>query len=648
MSHTPYTGVPWTNKPSTASPINATNLEIMDNELIYLDNAVSDLKSDSTFSGEIIATQADLSTGRMYSVPNTYPTADGKLGKKLASSSNSSSYYTENLIDVSAYIGKSIKFEVNQFASSSVRGFGLCDENHIITASFREKDAPWVLNEDGKYEIIAFINAKYVYFSFQKSSAVRINIWVGEYKPFNISNNIYFNKYDIVKVLNQINTETSGTYYVATNGSDSTGTGDSLSPFATVNKALESGANTILLSAGVYEQKIDMSLAKVPIITINKITKDGRVIFKNPNCVIASSEESVSGYTNVKKASYTRTNLSANNTWVFQDNVPDATTLISDADRLPQQRGYEYRCEDTKIERCTSTALNDALTEIETANEYKFYLDTTNNIIYFSRPQTVSTTNPLCAGSGDDNLFVNASANQTLILNGIETKYMGFNLNNTINSRVNDCKSANSVAAGAFTYDSCLNICFIKCEATRCARYDSGDGFNGHSSNTGEIYSKQTTATLIDCWSHDNNDDGYSDHERSETSVFGGLYEYNKKGGVVPAYGSHCSCYNTVSRNNYTGFFYTGTSIDYGKYGQMLCVDCIAENNTNNGAGAGFRVSGDGNIVKLIGCKSIGNDRGYQAGDGTSMFLIDCCTLNNTTVKQGSSHISVSNTTIVT
>lgn len=48
-----YGGVPWTNKPSTASPINAANLEIMDNELVYLDTATEGLKYTDIDNGNI-------------------------------------------------------------------------------------------------------------------------------------------------------------------------------------------------------------------------------------------------------------------------------------------------------------------------------------------------------------------------------------------------------------------------------------------------------------------------------------------------------------------------------------------------------------------------------------------------------------------
>ena len=371
------------------------------------------------------------------------------------------------------------------------------------------------------------------------------------------------------------------------------------------------------------------------------VTETGRVIFRPSNCLLASSEQKLDGYNNIYLADVTAT-FAAGNNWIFQDGVSDINTLITDTERHPLQRGYQYRCEDTKITRCTSNNLADAITEIENSENYKWYYDPDYEKLYFSRPQTVTNEYPLRASFGGS-LFSGGNRALTLNISGIETKYINFNITGTSDSKLSDCKSSNAFAASAFNYSGCLNAEMLRCEAVRCFSGTGGDGFNAHSSNSGDIYSKQTTVTLTDCWSHDNNDDGYSDHERSETTIIGGLYEYNGKAGITPSFGSHCTCYNVCSRNNNNGFYYIGTveTAEGGKYGQLYCSNCCAENNSSSG----FRVDGTGNSAILFNCQSFNNYYGYQAsGNSHGILLSNCRTADCEVTKSG--NISVRHTEI--
>lgn len=434
-------------------------------------------------------------------------------------------------------------------------------------------------------------------------------------------------------------------YYVSEDGS-STNDGTLEKPFASVNQALIAGASDIYILPGVYKQNINLVHSHHCKINISPYEADGRVIFRDPNAEIATSETKVSGYSKVYSVSTDRT-FGTNNIWIFQDGISDETTLISDSERHPLQRGYKYRCEDTKIARCTATALGDALNEIESSASYKWFFDASSKTVYFSRPSAITDANPLC-GSTATSLFLNADRNISLTVSGIECKYLGFDVSRTVNSVIKDCKASNVCKAGAFMYDQALSCEFIRCEASHCFSGTNGDGFNAHSSNTGDIHAKQTTVSLIDCWSHDNNDDGYSDHERSEITIIGGLFEYNGKAGVTPSYGSHCTCYNVLSRRNFAGFYYTGTmeEAEGGQYGQMYCSNCVAENNNRGGTKSGFRVDGAYNKIELVECKAIGNDMAYVIGNDLSTGkLIDCRAVSNNRVKVGT--FEVVNTTTV-
>ena len=112
----------------------------------------------------------------------------------------------------------------------------------------------------------------------------------------------------------------------------------------------------------------------------------------------------------------------------------------------------------------------------------------------------------------------------------------------------------------------------------------TGDGFNMTPQiGTERPFAKDSTHTLIDCWSHDNRDDGYSDHGRSEGTIIGGLYEHNGKGGIAPAIGSHDTAYHAVVRSNASGVLLAGNTLGDGGIGtQVECFGVVAIGNAYN------------------------------------------------------------------
>ena len=435
--------------------------------------------------------------------------------------------------------------------------------------------------------------------------------------------------------------------FVSPNGSDTDNDGTMSKPYATVNKALEEYASKIMVIGGRYFQTIDLSLAKHPKITITSRTPTERAIFLHPDSFVTDTEAKTTGYTKIYQAPYSGSIRAGIR--LFQENVPDQDTRILDAEQSPYQRGQAYRCLDTKIIQCTATTKNEALAEIESSTEYKYFHDTTNEIIYFSRPHAVTSGFPIMRSVHIVTFFEGQFRGTELEMNGIETRYMRLNVTNMV-ATLTDCKSSYTFGTGGFMYDWAF-VKFIRCEA--CGTYyagSGGDGFNAHSlSSGGDIFSKETTGLLIDCWAHDCMDDGYSDHERCETEVYGGLFEYNGKAGITPSYGTHCSCYNVISRRNQNGFWYLGevTQEEGGKGGQMLCISCVAEENHDSGNGCGFCVSSTGNLAELINCKSINNDIGYSNGTNTIMKIVDCGSTGDTTTKQIGGTLIVNNTTAV-
>jgi hypothetical protein len=244
-------------------------------------------------------------------------------------------------------------------------------------------------------------------------------------------------------------------------------------------------------------------------------------------------------------------------------------------------------------------------------------------------------------------------------MTGIDCKYMRVNVANTVNSKISDClcSGAYASAKGQFMTDNAINAMFIRCEACLSHGASNGDGFNGHASNSGDIDAHESGTILIDCWAHDNTDDGYSEHFRGESLIIGGLFEYNGKAGITPSYGTHCVCNGVYSRNNYNGFLCLNDGDDSGEGTQLECINCIAINNTapNNYFGYGFLVysnrgvSDSGHLL-CANCYAEGNGRyGYGVGlySGQTDYgtFINCTAsgntigaiqkLSNTTIKTG-------------
>lgn len=553
----------------------------------------------------------------------------GTIGNALTRSSyNAESVYIASPIDVSEYDHVLVQLSSPNMGGS--RCIGFCNAENIISIVWRENGFVTTYNDKtGMYEKLLATNGQ-THFFFSYSRTVATNI-----KIYGIKTSYYAN---------------DGIVYVSPSGSDSnTGTGNS--PLKTINKALEKGAKTVLLTGGTYLQTIDLSKSKYASLKMKPLNGSNTVVFKDADCIIGESANSVSGYTNVKSITTQKT-LASSNKWIWQEGVNDSKSLISDAWRHPLQRGQEYRRTDTRIMRSSLTTLSDALTDIETSasnSTYKWYYD--SGVLYFASPSEVTAEHPICCSNGN-RLFNNTPNGFTLNVTGVSSKYLIFDVSNTENTTLTDCKSENVYGAGAFIYNNCISVKFIKCEANSCVTGENGDGFNGHANISNSPFTKQCTALFVDCWAHDNNDDGYSDHERAETTIIGGLFESNNKGGVAPSYGSHLTCYNVIARGNYSGFLCTGTAeqAEGGKYTQMLCYNCLSYQNERGGRKSGFCVDGENNKMTLIGCKSIHNTYGYTAyASSNTAELIDCCASENTaSVTNGSGTFDIKNTTAVT
>lgn len=162
------------------------------------------------------------------------------------------------------------------------------------------------------------------------------------------------------------------------------------------------------------------------------------------------------------------------------------------------------------------------------------------------------------------------------------------------------------------------------------------DGFNctvTTYATTAEI-SDRIEQIYYDPYGHDNGDDGLSCHYRADSTVYGGLFEYNTKADVVHVTGASCVCFDTVARGTNYGFYAASapdgdtervaghfkcvnTRASNNNYSYMAAADGVLEcQNTTavNPAIMGYNQSGTG-VLYANDCKFIGDSAKSKAGN---------------------------------
>ena len=327
---------------------------------------------------------------------------------------------------------------------------------------------------------------------------------------------------------------------------------------------------------------------------------------------------------------------------LFQHEVFDESTLIPDNERHPLQRGKTYRCDSTKITRVRS------LDAVKTSEGYTFFYDTDAQMLYVKiKEGTTLAANPVYIPGGSG-IFGNDGSVAFEMVN-IECWYGSILLRSCHGGRAIDCAAKYALGDGAWSWDAAIGVELIRCEAAR-ALSDSttGDGFNAHSTTTDPALAKHTVATMIDCWGHDNNDNGYSDHERCETTIIGGLFEYNVRGGITTAYGGHDTIYNAYCRkqvDNGIALVKSAKAEEGGRGSQIFAIGCICENNKVNYYVSGDKSGTDENFGKFVNCVSLNAHYGYFCGTNARIELNNCTDSGSSTAKSG--NVIVNNAALV-
>lgn len=327
---------------------------------------------------------------------------------------------------------------------------------------------------------------------------------------------------------------------------------------------------------------------------------------------------------------------------LFQHEVFDESTLIPDNERHPLQRGKTYRCDSTKITRVTS------LDAVKTSEGYTFFYDTGAQTLYVKiKEGTTLAANPVYIPGGSG-IFGNDGSVAFEMVN-IECWYGSILLEYCHGGRAIDCAAKYAFDDGAWSWDAAIGVELIRCEAARAlSSSTTGNGFNANSTTTDPALAKHTVATMIDCWGHDNNDSGYSDHERCETTIIGGLFEYNVRGGITTAYGGHDTIYNAYCRkqtDDGIALVRSAKAEEGGRGSQIFAIGCICENNKVNYYVSGDKSGTDENFGKFVNCVSLNARYGYFCGTNSRIELNNCTDSGSSTAKSG--NVIVNNAALV-
>ena len=438
-----------------------------------------------------------------------------------------------------------------------------------------------------------------------------------------------------------VNTTAAVVYVDAVNGNDKNpGTTESAALATFAAAFSKTGVDTTIILIGDTTERLNIK-TKSNQRSVRLIGKRGLV-----NRIICGTKIDsgtlVAGTTNVYQTPLSSFS-DADHFQLFQHEVFDESTLIPDNERHPLQRGKTYRCDSTKITRVTS------LDAVKTSEGYTFFYDTDAQMLYVKiKEGTTLATNPVYIPGGSGISGNDGSVAFEMV--NIECWYGSISLRFCHGGRAIDCAAKYALGGGAWSWEAAIGVELIRCEAARAfSGSTTGDGFNAHSTTAGPALAKHTVATFIDCWSHDNNDDGYSDHERCETTIIGGLFEYNVKAGLTPAYGCHDTIYNAYCRkqvNNGIALVGSATAEEGGRGSQIFVIGCICENNKNNFYVSGDKSGKDENFGKFVNCISLnGTQYGYLCGANARIELNNCTDSGSPTAKSG--NIVVNNAALV-
>ena len=317
----------------------------------------------------------------------------------------------------------------------------------------------------------------------------------------------------------------------------SEGTGTASSPFSTIQEALESGAETILVKPGTYKGPITASNRER--LTIRAVTESDYNASTKPD----AERVTVTNVVKLKLAS-------DNGLFSMDYSVSSSSRLyrVFISKTLPvrdgetRSVGYNVTLWEDTGDIATSKRLVPVLTKSDCQSQKgTFYYDGQKIFVNATDGSVEGKTYKLL---DEENVVATFSNIAHLDISGV--KFEGGN-DNVVNLRnitqfnfTNVEASKSGLQNGISCNDS--NGTFTSCKAF----HNRNDGFNFH--GFGDTH-------LIDCEGHYNFDDGNSHHDGCTGTVIRGEWSHNGKGGCSPTYGSIIHIDGVYTHHNKYGFY---------------------------------------------------------------------------------------------
>ena len=361
--------------------------------------------------------------------------------------------------------------------------------------------------------------------------------------------------------------------YVSTNGSDSNA-GTSASPFATIQHAIDSGFNRILVSPGEYKnQKVSISGKHGISIICNTSAKENNLFESHKRQSRAKLDNSidVTGLTAYNSIYRTALEVSEDSSYykVFVSKTVDP--VYSGADyygRVTTYNAILWEITDD-ILTCTRLVPKIQLSDCE-ATAGTFHYDGTYLYVH---PTNGSLTGVSYKRLNDDTFTSVTNGfyiyNSTdIYIEGLDIQffpYYDFRANLVSGLLMRDCGFYFTCYGSAAEYQNC-NGDMWECNAAKAG----ADGFGIAAVGNVSFYN----CNAIYCY-----DDGISHHDEATGIIDGGVWTYCKKGGVTPSFGSHVTVKNVIATHNVYGIYITqsgGRVTD----GVQYIQNCLVVDNT--------------------------------------------------------------------
>lgn len=547
----------WVKVPSTADLSNLeTNFNNKINEKATI-NLFPNLKLDSA-------------NATLYEATNAVE--DGKYTATMDASKISSIFYEQPIdenylsIDSTIYFKSEIKSDGVGSASGDLSIVFL--DASGVTISTHASPRPNTADTWQEIQVSATIPANTAKIRYRLIRRLG-NTYVKFRSPSLLSNYAFIS---VINPLQQsgISSSSSNIMFVGKSGSDSTGDGSRLKPYSTIMKAHSalpsSGGEIVVMDSDPYRETLTLdSFGKI---TIRPVADNRVNLFGSNQLVVTKS----TGYTKVYQAPLAAkpTGMGSGRGEPLIAEWGTKSKPIDENKRRFLNRGQTHRLPYTEMFEAATLA------ELDTpSGNGKWWWE--SGTIYFAATdgsdarlkryearirQVLNHTNGSIELIRVDSWF---SADRGMNFNGLYTKR-------------SDCRAYGAYRDG---FSDNANV-------TESYRDDGGgngnDGFNGTVTDyaTKSDANSRLEAVYLEPWGHDNGDDGFSYHYRADSSIYGGLFQYNTKADVVHVTGANCACYDTETMGTLNGF-YAATAPDGDAERVKTMFRCVNPVSTENG-----------------------------------------------------------------